>query len=161
MQCKFLKPILKIELTVLTWDRAIHEGYFPLYVETLLAVKWLFLALDHYNYARAVAVHLRDMLTLPDRHPVIYDKFCIGNFTANSPFSNISLDESHEQNNAYVNEEGGAVGLTEKSAALLRWMVAESEMNRVVTEFLYGLDKTNEDAEKYHHEDQPAMIYKY
>ena len=65
----------------------------------------------------------------------------------------MSLDVSREQNNAYVNAEGGAVGLTEKPAALLRWMVAESEMDRVVTEFLYGLDKTNED--------QPAVIYKY
>ena len=73
----------------------------------------------------------------------------------------MSLDESHEQNNAYVNEEGGTVGLTEKPAALLRWMVAESEMDRFVTEFLDGSDKTNEDAETYHHEDQPAMIYKY
>ena len=96
-----------------------------------------------------------------NRHPVIYDEFCKGNFTANSPFSNMSLDESHEQNNAYVNEEGGTVGLTEKPAALQRWMVAESEMDRFVTEFLYGSDKTNEDAETYHHEDQPAMIYKY
>ena len=68
---------------------------------------------------------------------------------------------SHEQNNAYVNEEGGAVGLTEKPAAILRVMVDKSEMDRVVTEFLYVLDKTNEDAETYHHKDQPAMIYKY
>ena len=52
-----------------------------------------------------------------------------------------------------------AIGLTEKAAALLRWMVAEPEMARVVTEFLYGLDKTSK--ETYHHEDQPAMIYKY
>ena len=65
--------ILKIELTILTWDRAIHEGNYPLYVETLLAVEWLFHALDHYKYARAVAVHLRDMLTLHDRHPVMYE----------------------------------------------------------------------------------------
>ena len=73
----------------------------------------------------------------------------------------MSLDESHEQNNACVKAEGGAVGLTEKPTALLRWMVAEPEMARVVTEFIYGLDKTHKDAETYHHEDQPGMIYKY
>ena len=82
-----------------------------------------------------MAVHT-DMLTLPDRHTFIYDEFCKGNFTvktSNPPFSNMSLDESHEQNNDCVNEEGGAVGLTEKPAALLRWMVAEPEMDRAVT----------------------------
>ena len=141
--------------------RAIHEGNFPLYVETLSAVEWLFRALDHYIYARAVAVHLLDMLTLPDRHPVIYNEFCKGNFTVNPPFTNLSLDENHEQNNACVNEQGGAVGLTEKPAALLRWMVAEPEMTRIVTEFLYVLDRTNKDAETHHLEDQPAMIFKY
>ena len=89
------------------------------------------------------------MLPLPDKHTVIYE-FCKGNFTvktSNRPFSNMSLDESHEQNNACVNEEGGAVGLTETPTALLRWVVAEPEMARVVTEFLYGLDKTNKNAE--------------
>ena len=29
----------KIELTLLKWDRAIHEGNFPLYVETFSAVE--------------------------------------------------------------------------------------------------------------------------
>ena len=46
-------------------------------------------------------------------------------------------------------------------SALLRWMVAEPEMARVITGFIYGLYKTNKDAETYHHEDQPATIYKY
>ena len=154
----------KIELTLFKWDRAIHEGNFPLYVDTFSAVEWLFRALGHYNYARAVAVHLRDILTLPDRHQVKYDELCKGNFTvktSNPPFSNMSLDGGHGQNSAFVNEEGGAVGLTEKSVALMRWMVAESEMARVVTEFLYGLDKINKDTETNHYEDQSAMNYKY
>ena len=45
----------------------------------------------------------------------------------------MSLDESHEQNNACVKEQGGAIGLTETPTALLRWMVAGPEMARVVT----------------------------
>ena len=130
IQFKFWEFILHTELTIQTWDRAIHEGNFPLYVETLSAVQWLFHALYHSHYARAVAVHLRDMLTLQNRHPSIYAKFCDGKFTANRsdrPFSRMSLDESHEQNNACVKEEGGAIGLTEKPKALLRWMVAGPE----------------------------------
>ena len=122
-------------------------------METFSALEWLFRALGHYNYARAVRQYKRDTLTLPDKHTVNYYEITKGNFTvktSNRPFSNMSLDESHEQNNACVNEEGGAVGLTETPTALLRWMVAEPEMARVVTEFLYGLDKTNKNAETNH-----------
>ena len=36
------------------------------------------------------------------------------------------------------------VSVTEKPAALLIWMVAGPEMARVVTEVLYGLDKTKQ-----------------
>ena len=66
----------------------------------------------------------------------------------------MSLDESHEQNNACVKDEGGAIVLTEKPGALLRWMVAGLEMARVVTEFLTVLDCTH-NAQTSHHEDTP------
>ena len=45
------------------------------------------------------------------------------------------LDESHEQNNASVKEDGGTVSLTEKPTASLRCMVAGPEMALVVNEF--------------------------
>ena len=158
-QFKFWELIMNTELSILTWDRAIHEGDFNLYVESLSTLQWIFHALDHHHYARAVAVHLRDMTTLQTRHPHIYSVFCKGNFTVNRstrPFSRMSLDESHEQNNACVKGEGGAVGLTEKPTALLRWMVAGPEMARVVTEFLNGLEKTESNVHT-HHEDTAGM----
>ena len=120
---------------ILARDRSIHEGNFLLYVDTLTQLEWLFHALDHYNYARAISVHLRDMMMLQDKHPDVYAAFCEGKFTVNKtcrPFSRMALDESHEQNNASVKGDGGAVGLTEKPAAVLRWMVAGPELARVV-----------------------------
>ena len=68
------------------------------------------------------------------------------------------LDESHEQNNACVKEDGGAVSLTEKPAALLRWMVAGPEMARVINEFLSGLEKTEAASQPSRHEDKPGKI---
>lgn len=162
VQFKFWELILNTQLTILTWDRAIHEGNFPLYIEALSAVQWMFHALDHYHYARAVAVHLRDMLTLQERHPAIYAEFCKGNFTVNRstrPFSRMSIDESHEQNNACVKDEGGEIGLTEDPTALLRWMVAGPEMARVVREFLDGVHNKDSDAGTHHHEDTPGKLY--
>ena len=50
-------------------------------------------------------------------------------------FSSIALDHAHEQVNAIIKGEGGAVGLTENPAALRRWMVAGPELSRMVQEF--------------------------
>ena len=50
-------------------------------------------------------------------------------------FSAMAIDQAHEQNNAAVKGDGGAVGLTENPAALQRWMVSGPEMARVIEEF--------------------------
>ena len=52
-----------------------------------------------------------------------------------SKFSNIAIDQAHEQNNAIVKGDGGAIGLTEEPAALRRWMVAGPEISRLIDEF--------------------------
>ena len=50
-------------------------------------------------------------------------------------FSGIAIAQAHEQNNASVKGDGGAVGLTENPAALRRWMVSGPEMARLIGEF--------------------------
>jgi hypothetical protein len=50
-------------------------------------------------------------------------------------FSAIALDHAHEQLNARIKGVGGAVGLTENTQALNRWMVAGPEIARAVEEF--------------------------
>ena len=44
----------------------------------------------------------------------------------------MALDQAQEQLNALVKGEGGAVGLAENAAALRRWMVAGSEISRMI-----------------------------
>ena len=51
---------------------------------------------------------------------------------------------------------GGAVSLTKKQVALLRWMVAGPEMARVINEFLRGLEKTEAAPQPSHHEEKPG-----
>ena len=163
-QFHYWQLIRKVIIDVMVWDNAIHTGNFPLYVDALTNLEWLFYALDRYNYARVVAVHLRDMVTLQNRHPDAYEQFCQGKFTVNKshhPFSRIPLDESHEQNNAIVKGDGGAVGLTENPSALLRWMVAGPEMARVVSEFFRSMDRMDVVEEHAHHEDKPGKVILY
>ena len=50
-------------------------------------------------------------------------------------FSSIAMDHAHEQMNACIKGDGGAVGLTENPSALLRWMVAGPEIARCIQEF--------------------------
>ena len=60
------------------------------------------------------------MLALQRKHPEIYAEFDKGNFTVrktDSKFFNIAIDQAHEQNNAIVKGDGGAIGLTEDPAA--------------------------------------------
>ena len=75
------------------------------------------------------------MFSLSETHPVIYKEFVAGRFVAhktNRPLSAMVLDQAHEQSNANVKGDGGAVGLTDNPNALQRWMVAGPEMSRMV-----------------------------
>lgn len=80
---------------------------------------WFF-AMNHSNYARWLPVHLRDMRSLDQMVPDVAAEFKKGLFTVNKTakrFSAMAIDQAHEQNNAMVKGDGGAVGLTENPNA--------------------------------------------
>ena len=97
-----------------------HKGNFELYIESLTKIVPWFFALDHTHYSRWVPVHLRDMVSARS-DPSVYEEFMKGNFTVKKSkhaFSAIAIDHAHEQNNASVKGDGGAVGLTENPSVL-------------------------------------------
>ncbi|VDI16024.1 Hypothetical predicted protein [Mytilus galloprovincialis] len=135
---KFWYTTLRFELTVLIFIRSIREANFSLYIEALSKIIPWFFALDHTNYSRWLPIHLCDMVQLPKTNPETHRAFLEGNFVVNKTkkkFSCMAIDQAHEQNNACVKADGGAVGLTENLGALRRWMVAGPEMARLVNEF--------------------------
>ena len=70
-----------------------------------------------------------------DVAPDVAVQFQQGKFAVSKtskPFLAIPIDQAHEQNNAPVKGEGGAVGLT---SALRRWMVSGPEIARIINEF--------------------------
>ena len=74
------------------------------------------------------------MTELSRKHPEVAIEFNEGKFTVrktNRVFFAITIDQSHEQNNAYIKGDGGAVGLTDNPDALQRWMVAGPEVAMV------------------------------
>ena len=73
------------------------------------------------------------LCSLSETHPVIYKEFAA--HKTNRPFSAMALDQAHEQANANVKGDGGAVRLTYNPNALQRWMIAGPVMSRMVAEF--------------------------
>lgn len=64
----------------------------------------------HHNYARWLSVHIRDLLSLPSEHPLLWEEFEAGNFVAaksHKRFSKMALDQAHEQLNAALKGDGG------------------------------------------------------
>ena len=114
-----------------------------LYMKAKSATTPGFFALDHHNYATWMAVHLGDMTTLRKPHPDVAAEFSIGHFVVQKSsrmFSKIATDRAHEQNNAYVESDGAAVGLTENPAALCRWMIGGPELSRLIQDFHTALE---------------------
>ena len=64
----------------------------------------------------------------------------------------MAIDQAHEQNNAVIKGDGGAIGVTEDPSALRRWMVAGPEISRLVAN--YETISGTKDAKKSnrHHE---------
>ena len=112
--------------------------------------------LDHTNYSRWLPVHIRDMCEPPVKHLNVFQQFSSGSFIVhktkvfqqfssgsfavqktNRPFSAIALDDAHEQGNASIKGDGGAVaiGLTGNPATLRRWMVSGPEVAQMIREF--------------------------
>ena len=75
------------------------------------------------------------MCALKEKAASVLTQFENGFFTVKKSqrkFSAIAIDHAHEQNNAMVKGDGGAVGLTENPSPLRRWMVSGPEISRVV-----------------------------
>ena len=151
---------LSLQLLLLRFIRSLCEGNFQLYVESLTQIiPWMF-ALDHTHYSRWLSVHIRDMMILPEKHPLVLAEFKSGRFVVHktsNKFSAMALDQCHEQNNGIVKGSGGAIGLTSNPAALRHWMIAGPEISRIITEFEEQAIKQQGDGTHRHHDQQPAV----
>ena len=158
-QFQFWFLILNMELTILTLIRAFREGNFALYRESLSELIPYFFANNNVNYARWLPVHLRDMMSLERQHPEVARQFQNGNFAVHKSqrhFSSIAIDQAHEQNNAIIKGDGGAIGLTEDPAALRRWMVAGPEISKLVANYETASGSKDMKKDTRHHEQSPA-----
>ena len=110
-------------------------------------------------------MHLQDLLCLEGRHAELLKEFSRGSFTVNKKgkkFSALPIDQAHEQNNKCVKSDGGAIGLTENSSELLRWMVSGPEVARLLGEFEGSQEHNqNKQASLKHHEQAKHVQSKF
>ena len=87
------------------------------------------------------------MVTLSELHPQIAAEFQNGHFTLNKTgrlFSNMAVDQAHEQNNVTVKGDGGVIGQTHDAEALKRWSLASPEVCVcAITDFEATVDSTS------------------
>lgn len=159
--CQFWSMIQELELLMCRFVRSLREGDFKLYVQTCDELCAWFHVLDHTNYARWLPVHVRDMLMLVVKHPLVYEEFMKGNFVVQKSakkFSLIAKDQAHEQSNKILQAHGGAVGLYEDDDALLLFMLTAPDCARIVKEF-EATNTTND--ESAHHEEAHSLQLKF
>ena len=137
-QFHYLSLTLHFQLTILLFVRSLREKNFQLYKDACKSLAPWFFALDRTHCARWLPVHIRDMECLETEIPAIVVEFKNGNFVVNKTnraFSSLPIDQAHKQNNKIVKGDGGAIGLTDSSTQLLRWLVSGPEMSRINNDF--------------------------
>ena len=101
-QFLYWSKVMQLELCLLKQVGSIRKGHFADYCEAIThLIAWTF-SLDHTNYARWLSVHIRDMCSLVEEHPSLYQEFTAGRFVyhkTSNPFSGKALDQAHEQVN--------------------------------------------------------------
>ena len=73
-------------------------------------------------------------------------------------FSAIAIDHAHEQNNASLKHDGGAVGLTNNLSALRHWMVSCPEMACLIAEFESSAMEQKESDCRHHEQRKHSQI---
>ena len=71
------------------------------------------------------------------------------------PFSAIAYDQAHEQCNAMVKGNGGAIGLASSPGAMRRWVTAGPQMARLLKSFEHSMTSKCADGMD-HHKQSPA-----
>ncbi len=127
LQFQFWNLVLDIELAIFTVVRSFRERNFELYHYALYQMTMSIMN-DGFQFTCETRWSLRT------KHPDVASEFHKGNFVIHKSrrdFSAMAIDQAHEQYNAVIKGDVGAIGLTEDPAALRRWMVAGTEVSRM------------------------------
>lgn len=75
---QFWNTVLKLEKALLLFVCSVRDGNFELYTCVLGELEPWFFVLDHTNYSKWTAVHIKELKDLKDKFPDVYTEFCKG-----------------------------------------------------------------------------------
>ena len=138
-----------IQITILFMFIGAHgERKFPLYVKSMQAIGPIFFAVDHFNYARLIPIHIQYIMELPaqtlDAFTNISSRSCLP----------IAVDQGHEQLNKMLMRNGGIIGLTQDPESHIKCSLYGPILNRLITEFEDDSGKANEHDSGVSHHDE-------
>ena len=118
-QFHYWHNVLQLELLNLQFLRSQRDPKLDMYVESLgNIILWMFV-LDHYRYARWMAINVKDLLELQLTCPTIYAEFQKGNFVTQKTrhkFSSLANGQVHKRlHECNCKRDGGIVGICFKS----------------------------------------------
>ena len=154
-QFQFWELVLSMELVIFSLVRSFREANFDLYCQALTDLVPFFFANNNVNYARWLPIHLRDMASLKQINPQVFNEFKLGKFVVHKThreFSGLAIDQAHEQANAVVKGDGGAIGITEDPSALRRWMISGPEVSQIVSQYELASQVKTAKEDIRHHE---------
>ena len=161
-QFKYWQTVYDMDMLLLRFVCTIRTEDLILYEKSLDEIAdWVFI-LDHYNYARWLPVHVRDMTNVRVKHPALYRQFADGFFTIakmQNPFAMIGFDQTHEQQNKELKMHGGTLNLSDE-CVFTKWAVAGPEIVRVITECEAGM-YTRKNAVLKHHDHSPSVQQRF
>ena len=161
-QFKYWYLGLELVLKFLIFVKSIREAKIELYISILShRIPW-FLLFDHQNYARYATANIVDLWNAKHEDSPVYELLKQGIFTVNKSdarFSNIHLDQNHEQLHDYLKKCGGIVGLTEDPEALKRFLVCSPLVSQLCKDFEdVSLNRSNKETGiKHHHAELPYL----
>lgn len=133
---KLQSPRFHFWYMVLFLIRSFGEANFFLYCQPLAELTSYFFANNNVSYAQWIPIHYRDMLPLEQKHPQLAQEFQSGNFVVHKSsrqFPAVAIDQAHEQVNAIIMSNEGAIGVTEDPSALRIWIITAPEVTHLVT----------------------------
>ena len=155
--------VIEMEALYFIFIKSLRMGDFETFLECLKALIPWFFALDHTHYSRWLSIFVQDLSSLEANHKETYDAFIKGFFTVrktNRVFSNMGIDQAHEQNNKILKDDGGIIGILDNPTALLKWAIC----GPVICHMLENEEEENGNEGLFsslHHEDNDAFEKKF
>ena len=149
-------------MTLLQFQRAIREGNWHMYLESLEHLCKYFFAYATLDYAQNIPEVIARMDAIKTSDPELWQSFNNGDFAVSTsnriPFTRIGVDQAMEHLNKSTKGQGGISGITSYPATLLKFCLTAPGLARLAEESERLVATTSTTAPAQHHQLSQSRI---